>query len=739
MTPEERVLAGFVRPATQAEFNAARTQGAPADFGGMVLPNPDNITVSEDGEIPVTRLPNGVTFNKQNVTGQPQFDVSNPTPAQVIPAAMQTVGTKFDPAQPYQKETASSVKFDPSQSYTKETTEEAPKEQPKDVDIWMSVPGLPPEIKLNPEATMEGLQNIWEGVKQTGSAAWAMGKPPSSKDEWAAFTALGPVGLHLYRTNRAAYETAKQAAQVPGAIKDINQSADPTGAYLDVAGKTAGQGAGQALVALATEGAAKGTPAVSEAVSSAKAAVKPALRATGETLKTVGKSLDPDVIGLVSPRAAHALRLASKTGRVASKLGAEETLDATAENQPFAGGVENAVPARTQPVKPAQVETMLKKSLGAPEVKPGVPLREQLKPKVQPAPQAGLPKDFTPVKSSALKGYRYSPETQELESITNSGGHYIHGDVTPEQFQAFEQAESKGKAWSDLKQNSTYVGKVVNGKRVAAVPPKELATATPESEAPNAVSERTTDKATIKRKTMRDFLISDEEATANAKVAERAVPVIKKIDSSVEIVGSRATGKATAASDTDIRSSLSPAEFSDKGIKALEDAGFKYQGADVVSPKEAAKYGKPIHQGWSDVHSFKGPKGEKLNVFIKADPAATDLTDTLQKSLDQVKAQKGGVMTTAEPGMLADRWGTSEKAIADTDAQLRGKTPQQSQDYINKLADSYKKGHPVEPVLETRDAQNNVVSVDGRHRALAAKKAGIQRIPIIVRRLGIAE
>jgi hypothetical protein len=81
-----------------------------------------------------------------------------------------------------------------------------------------------------------------------------------------------------------------------------------------------------------------------------------------------------------------------------------------------------------------------------------------------------LPDGFTPVESSALKGYKYSPETREFESVTNSGSHYIHGDVSPEEAQAFEDADSKGKAWSKLKSQNPLVAKVVNGNRVATKP-----------------------------------------------------------------------------------------------------------------------------------------------------------------------------------------------------------------------------------------------------------------------------
>jgi hypothetical protein len=93
------------RPITDAEFAALTQdqleqlglaeprQGAPLDFGGRVLPNPNGIVVSDDTDsgIPATRLPNGVTFQKQNFTGAATPDVSNPDATQVIPPALETV------------------------------------------------------------------------------------------------------------------------------------------------------------------------------------------------------------------------------------------------------------------------------------------------------------------------------------------------------------------------------------------------------------------------------------------------------------------------------------------------------------------------------------------------------------------------------------------------------------------------------------------------------------------------
>ena len=72
--------------------------------------------------------------------------------------------------------------------------------------------------------------------------------------------AIGAVQGIAYNTIAHPIDTAKsilslpsQARQVPGAIKDINASADPVGTYAKVAGDTAGEAAGQAIVGAAGE------------------------------------------------------------------------------------------------------------------------------------------------------------------------------------------------------------------------------------------------------------------------------------------------------------------------------------------------------------------------------------------------------------------------------------------------------------------------------------------------------
>jgi hypothetical protein len=162
-----------------------------------------------------------------------------------------------------------------------------------------------------------------------------------------------------------------------------------------------------------------------------------------------------------------------------------------------------------------------------------------------------------------------------------------------------------------------------------------------------------------------------------------------------------------------------------------------------------------------------GPSGDELLERLKgiagriakqetAAPgtAEPDLTQQLQDSLDFVRARKAvaagnaqpgaieaapepgaGVMTTAAPKDLLDRWGVDPESFAEGREQTRGMKPEESAAAIADMTKRFKNGQAVEPVMETRDAGNNIIDVDGRGRALAAHQAGIERIPIVVRRM----
>lgn len=107
------------------------------------------------------------------------------------------------------------------------------------------------------------------------------------------------------------------------------------------------------------------------------------------------------------------------------------------------------------------IDTGLKQGLGATE------------------PAIEVPAGHIPVKSSALRSYRYDPGSQELHITTNTGDGAIYGEVTPEQAKAFEDAKSKGQAWKAIKDNNVPVAKVVDGKRIPIKPPIEFRSASP--------------------------------------------------------------------------------------------------------------------------------------------------------------------------------------------------------------------------------------------------------------------
>lgn len=624
MTPEERKLAGFVRHATQQEFEDSQqgqNGGAPPDFGGRVLANPDNIQVSDDTDsgIPALRLPNGVSAETQNFSGQPQMDTSNPDPAQVIPPQMQTIGANFSQQAAPDTLPADFQKWDAAPDTLPADFEHF--DTPKTENTTEEEPGiLDREIPLTSHwnATLQGLQNIARGGKQAIEGAYEMGKLPSTKEEWAAFAAGGPTGLLMYRTNKGAVSTGKQAVQVPAAIKDINESPDPTGTYMKVAGRTAGEAGGQALVALGAEGAGKIAPKVAEAATSAKASVKPTLRVTGETLKTVGKSLDPDVVGLVSPRTAHALRLANKVGKVASKLGKETPV------------VEAPANALAERVLPPELTTKTR-SL------PGQISAERI----------------------------YGPKPKPAQPIPSRPGLQLKGEIAEE----VKPANALAERVKPEPAKSPYSDDAPDMQRKAEPPTKEDIQET------------------------RDI----QESVRNAASMEQ----LQRLRAGRREYQAPTKGELTEAADKYLGKTRAEAPVKltkTPGVNYSEPAGYK------VTPENAQ----------------------------------ADLTPALKASLENLQVKRGGVMASADPKVLTERWGVTEQSLKAGREQTRSMKPQETEAEIQRLTEAYKKGKPVEPVMETRDANNNIIDVDGRGRAIAAQRAGITRIPVIVRRLGVS-
>ena len=121
-----------------------------------------------------------------------------------------------------------------------------------------------------------------------------------------------------------------------------------------------------------------------------------------------------------------------------------------------------------------QLQNQVGEGLGAsPPPNPKAPIyqRGSIAKGMEEAPPSDIPEGHTPVNSSALRSYKYDPDKQEFEVWPTSGDTaYRYGDVSPDDAQAFEQAESKGKAFQQIKNTGTLVAKRVNGKWVSVKP-----------------------------------------------------------------------------------------------------------------------------------------------------------------------------------------------------------------------------------------------------------------------------
>jgi hypothetical protein len=178
----------------------------------------------------------------------------------------------------------------------------------------------------------------------------------------------------------------------------------------------------------------------------------------------------PQTAAPPTPSAAAVAPAAAAAAPPAAAPQLETMLNDALSSKPIGPGV----PKATQ----AQLETLLNDALGGKALEKSVPLKAQRSAAAAPK----LPEGFTRVESSALRGYKYDPATEEFESITNTGQHYVHGNVLPEEAEAFKAADSKGKAWNELRQSSPLVAKVINGKRISTSGSMGLRSARPEPE-----------------------------------------------------------------------------------------------------------------------------------------------------------------------------------------------------------------------------------------------------------------
>jgi hypothetical protein len=158
--------------------------------------------------------------------------------------------------------------------------------------------------------TLSGVQSIGRGVR-------------------GAVQGIGHAIAHPIDT---ATETAKSIQAIPstlkalpGAIRDINASPDPTEHYAKAAQETAGQGAGQALVALGSEGLARGVGSVAKPIASRmyQSALKPS---TTLGAARVGRMVDTGLNEGIPVSEGGAAKLSGRIGDVNDEI--QSTIDA---------------------------------------------------------------------------------------------------------------------------------------------------------------------------------------------------------------------------------------------------------------------------------------------------------------------------------------------------------------------------------------------------------------------------
>ena len=353
LPPEKRQ-----RPLTPAEYTALTRQqriaggleedksGAPTDFNGPVFPNPEYLQIHDDSEptIPITRLPEGVTFNEQNWSGSPQMNLAIPAQANVIPAMGREVGEKMDT-------------------------------QPLTPDQFMAQQGAPPGA-LTPDSFMAQQAS----APKPASALSRFGTNFLSglgvtSDEGAKNFFEHPIKTALDSLN-AQGELAQKAkdAYSRGDYKSaiihglnylvpfIGQQTDKAGEQLSQGDIAGGVGRTLGVAAPLVAGSPEARATAGEAASTAAEAVKPVVTKAARVASNI---VDPEITGIVSPRLAHVQRALGRAADVLERNKVVETpgtrrhwrkqalcrrtneppapkpgvrmLDATSENKPFAG------------------------------------------------------------------------------------------------------------------------------------------------------------------------------------------------------------------------------------------------------------------------------------------------------------------------------------------------------------------------------------------------------------------
>lgn len=683
LSPAERQTLGFTRPATDAEIaTAGQAAGAPADFAGPVFSNPDGAKVSDDTEsgIAPLRLPNGVSLQHQNFTGRMPADASTPPQAQIVGPHVQTISSV----------SSSTPLFDMSKAKpVGQPLFDMSKANPID-DLELHPPAAAgPHVAMHEHNLVTGKPN--EDFDSAPSGATGDLKQALEGTVIGAGQVSTPgIALSLFRKHfpeafnalpEAVKKNVAPAEKLPGQIITTG-----------LMGMEGGLGEADRLPAAVPAGEARPVPAAAAPTG-----------APGPIQNLISRAI---------------------TKFVAKRIpGLGATLDAAELAREISGALTE---------KPA------------PAAAPGA----------TPAPQPVPMTEGTPWGKPILEKPAYPgadlPEAPSREAL---------------QARALEKPGA-----APAEEPSASLGRIPGAKSAAAQPEAAApaAAATPEMSTPHGGG---IPRTLSGESALRQVLTGQDNANLIKIAKSRGINIAQESQLKPGVADSRLINKIIEDFSDDeldgMRSQylennrMGKHNFGDIGPEAWKTMGMQSYFPDVkiadaalrrtqssIAAAEKAKSApagapSPLQQKVSNLEDFIRKPATEAPASAK--PAAKpktsapveppDLTDQLQKSLDLVKGNKDGVVTTAEPKVLLDRWGVDRESFAEGREQTRGMNPLESKDAIAKLSKSYKSGRTPDPVIETRDADNNIVEVDGRGRALAAHKAGIERIPVIIRRL----
>lgn len=717
LPPEQRR-----RPLTPAEYAALTRQqriaagldqddsGAPADFNGPVFPNPDHVQprLDTDSAIPVTRLPQGVTFNQQNFSGAPQMDVSNPAAADVIPAMGREIGTQMSAtpttaqqqdwfAQNAPKTKSSGDWFD--QNSPAKTAQPDQFASDKAVtDAWaQDHPILGPLARF----LVSGGQNAANAITKTPSQMYhAIVDPPS--DEEAGLT---PEQRFIYRVG------GKQAIEAGQDYASGKVSPKGAASVLPEAlGTGVGQAAGGSVYGKAGDIAGEVLPQIPGAVSDA--AHSPTAAKVIQSGKVLGASAEelPGVGGVV--------RGAKKLGQLRDIWSGPK-----AETPPSAAGYERYAP--NTGAAPSEVP---------PEVEPPAATAT---PAAQPNPQAAAPPTPEPAAAAAeTPSGSGMPRTLSGESALRQ---VLTGQDTPN---LMKIAKSRGiNVTQESQLKPSLAGPRLINKIVDDFAPEEL----------DNMRDQYLENTRMGRHNFGDI-----GAEANKTLSMQNYFPDVKIPAAQQIRTSAAIRNAATATKPPAM-----APVTDLAETLKQTAKTTPQPRSIVTDPAT---GRPE---FSDVLATKNTAGQTGGQTARQTPAETapaaggppteDLTDPLQKMLDAVNKAKASGKTPQSaltrlvkgeagqaglPGSVTD----VDEGIADIQnrpvlATKTGQVP--ARGFLQKV------GADENSVLKTQkdldsvfyhrqqiaqngapnvelhvDEDGNVIGAQGRHRAVAAVQQG---------------